>query len=281
MAAAHPRRRRRPHAGRESRARVDPGRPRGARGATRPRAGPERDAVQRQRAAGGRAGAQGTRARARTAGDGARLRHRLHRRRAARVRERRPSRPDRRHCGVGDRASGGRGAAGARRDGNLARNRGGRPRPVGFGRRSEHPGRHRPPCLGPRNRTPDPRLEAARPANRAYCLRAGRGVGQALHRGGVRGGRDRGPAGRAGHGPDDQGRGRARGRMPDRARLRRRGDCPERSGAARARAPRAAWSVLRRHAGDGGARGARGGGDSAPSPAPLPPLRPARTRRTW
>ena len=124
-----------------------------------------------------------------------------------------------RHCGVGDRASGGRGAAGTGRGGNLARNRGGRARPFGCRRRCEHAGRHRPSRLGRRNRSPDPRLQAARPADRARGLRADRGVGQALHRGGVRGGRDRAPAGRAGPGPDAQGRGRARDGMPDRARL--------------------------------------------------------------
>ena len=50
-------------------------------------------AVQRQRAAGIGACAQGARPRARTAGDGTRLRDRVHRRDAARVRERRSPRP--------------------------------------------------------------------------------------------------------------------------------------------------------------------------------------------
>ena len=176
------------------------------------------------------------------------------------------------HRGIGDRAAGGGGAARARRSRHLARNRGGWARSVRCGRGSEHPRRHRPPLVGCGNRSRDSRFKAAWPAHRAPGLRAARGGRQTVHRGRVRRGRDRGPSGRPGSGPDAEGCGRTGDGMPDRARPRRRGPRAARGAAAGAGTPCAARSVLRRHAGDGGARGARGGGDRRR-------LRPGVTRR--
>ena len=167
-------------------------------------------------------------------------RHRLHCRDAARVRERRPPRPGRGHRRIRDRTARGRGAARACRGRDLARDRSRRARSVRRGRRPQHPRRHRSPCVGCRDRSPDPRLEAARQADRAPCLRANRGGGQAVHCGRVRGGRDRNTAGGAGPGPDPQGCGRARHRMLNRPGVRCRRGGAARGSTAGAGASRAA-----------------------------------------
>ena len=124
-------------------------------------------------------------------GDGAGLRHRDHRRGAARLRQPGPARRHRSRRGLRNRPAGVLGPRPPGRRGHLTRHRRGRERSERRGRGGEYPGRSRPARSGRGDAAHRHRLETARTPHRGGAHRPPRRVpkaGDAVSHGSVRGG---------------------------------------------------------------------------------------------